>query len=106
MNDLISVLRAFHGLATLDEWRELPGVPESLVLIHTWPDESVDTLTVHNETHAFAQRTNPGGTPVWNRIGAVTAVIEALRQLPPPSDPDAPHELLGTPSRDRDLGPS
>jgi hypothetical protein len=106
MNALIPVLRTFRGLIISAAWHELPGVPDSFVPFHTWQDESVDTLTVHSETRAFAQRTNPAGTPVWKHIGSLLEVVEALRQVLPPSDPDAPREPQDTPSRDRDLGAS
>jgi hypothetical protein len=104
MNDLIPALRAVCGLMASGGWRELPGIPGTLVLIRTWPDDSVDALTVHDDRDAFAHRTNPAGTPVWNHIGAVSEVVEALRQVPPPSDPGAPRESLGAPNRDRDMG--
>jgi len=107
MNDELSpALRALRELMDSGGWRDLPGPPNTVIIIHPWPDGSVDTLAIRTETHALVERTNPAGTPVWRQTGSVTEVIDALRQIPPPFAPDIPGQALeNTPSRDRDLGP-
>ncbi len=103
-DDLSPALRALHELVSSGGWRPLPGARNALIHMRPWPDGSVDTLAVFNETDALAERTNARGVPVWRQTGAVTDVITALGQVPAPFAPDAPRGPLDTPNRDRDMG--
>jgi hypothetical protein len=105
-NDGTPAMRAVGDLINTGAWFKLPGPPSMVILMHAWDDESVDTLALHSETDALAERTNPDGEPVWRHNGTVTEVIDALRQLPAPYAPDAPHEpLVDTPNHnDREIG--
>ena len=104
--DLSPALRALHELIGSGGWRQLPGAPNAVIHMRPWPDGSVDTLAVFDETDALVERTNARGEPVWRQTGTVADVIAALGELPGPFASNAPREPLGTPDRDRDMGAS
>lgn len=86
------------------DWTPLPSAPAGvLVFVRPWPDGSVDTLIIRGQPQVNAERTNPTGHPVWRSEGTVTEVVEALRNVPEPGSPDAPHSLLPQDSPDRTL---
>ncbi len=87
-------LRMLRALVSADGWHALPGSPDLLVYIHPWPDGHVDALAVKGETDALAERTNPGGEPVWRQEGTLTDAINALRDVPAPDAPHAPRLVL------------
>jgi len=91
---LSPVMRDLLALINSGGWRALEGSPDLLVYVHTWPDETVDTLAIRGETDALAERTNPAGEPVWRREGTLTDAINALRDIPPPHAANAPRLVL------------
>lgn len=98
--DALQELQQFVGAGG---WRPLPGVEGKLIFIRPWPDNSVDTLAVRDETEALAQRTNPVGQPVWLRKGTLIEVVAELREVPAPDALDAPRTVLPGDSVERNL---
>jgi hypothetical protein len=105
--DSSPALRAFADLVSSGGWVPLDGQSNTVILMHPWPDGSVDTIVLLSEDEALIDRTNPVGLSVWRVTGTVTEVIAALREVPPPFALDAPREPLGdTRNADRDWGTS
>lgn len=100
MNSDDAELRAVQDLRDLVHepgWRPLPGTfGDVLIYMRSWPDDSVDTLAVTGPAKVVAERTNPDGCPVWRKSGDLAEVIAELRQVPAPSEPDAPRDILPT----------
>lgn len=90
----LRALRALRELVNTGGWHPLPGAPDMLIFIRPWPDDSVDTLAVRDDTDAVAERTNPTGNPVWRHTGDLTTVIAQLRALPPPGAANAPRQAI------------
>lgn len=88
------VLRELRSLVGANGWRPLPGPPNALIFLRSWPDESVDTLAVRGADEALAERSNPAGDPVWRHVGELTEVIARLRALPAPGMANAPRLIL------------
>ncbi|HEX3781319.1 MAG TPA: hypothetical protein VHX38_16785 [Pseudonocardiaceae bacterium] len=75
-------------------WTSLPS-SDGLIFIRPWPDGSVDSLGIYGAAEALAERTNPGGQPVWRTKGPLVEVIAAIRDtLPAPDAPDSPQSAL------------
>lgn len=96
-------LQELRALLDLGGWIALPGIEGKLIFIHPWPDNSVDSLAIWDETEALAQRTNPVGQPVWACKDTLTTVLAELRDVPAPDAPDAPRTVLPGDSVDRHL---
>ena len=84
---------------TLQGWRWLTPVSDDqgVTLIHAiraWPEGSCDALRIHSATNAEATRTNLDGDVVWTRTGTMMDLVAAAGELPPPTDPHAPHLVL------------
>jgi hypothetical protein len=91
-------LRALHALIDEGGWQPTYGGPSMQIYIRAWPDNSADNLMFNDLRTAYAERVNPDGDPVWQLTGTVAEAVAALRALPKPDAPDAPHTVL--PRRD------
>lgn len=96
-------LIALQALITEGGWIPLHGLTSALAFVRLWPEGSSDTLTVYSDTDAHAERTDPGGLPVWRTRAALVDVITAVRHLPQPDAPDAPRTAIPRDSTDRDM---
>lgn len=83
-------VRELAELVNSGGWRRLPGPPELVVLLHPYPDGSVDTLSVRGESDALVERTNYEGNPVKHETGTLLDMIAVLREMPAPGEPGAP----------------
>lgn len=99
-----AALRALAGLINTGGWVHLPsGSDELLIFMHVHDDSSVDILAIQGEDDALAERTNPNGDPVWRHEGTLVEVIDELRAVPRPGEPNAPRLVLAGRSATREL---
>jgi hypothetical protein len=79
-------------------WQFMPVSDEGELVevrgVRTWPDGWVDAIAVRFVTEAAGLRCDPAGGVVWERVGALDAVVEGLLTLPVPSDPAAPRRVV------------
>jgi hypothetical protein len=68
---------------------------DALVYSRCWPDFTGDALLIRSETDASAVRLDADGYQVWARTGGAREVVDALRELPDPGRPHAPHLARG-----------
>lgn len=61
-----------------------------------WPDGSSEAIAIGDVDDAKAYRCDAAGGLVWTREGGMAEVIDALLDLPAPSEPDAPRLVLGS----------
>jgi hypothetical protein len=87
-------LRALRDLINEGGWASTDGGPAMQVYIRAWPDNSADNLMFSDARHAWAERVNHNGEPVWQLVGTVSQVVAELGALPKPDAPGAPRTVL------------
>ena len=92
-----------EDLLNTGKWQELPSALDTRIVIHPWPDDSVDTVVVRSTGEALGERTNSAGQPVWRHFAAASVVIVLVWNLPPPGALGAPNEVLRSEATDQEV---
>lgn len=70
------------------------GLTDIVTAARSYPDDTVEVITIQGADHARFRRDNPEGLLVWIVDGDLRDVMKAARDLPLPGHPDAPSEPI------------
>ncbi|MPZ84041.1 MAG: hypothetical protein GEV28_28065 [Actinophytocola sp.] len=84
------MVAALEALFLADErWRQTLS-PGTTLIQRSWDNGTVDTLVLLSSATAYAVRETADGKRPWSVTGSATLVVDAVRQVVPPDDPNAP----------------